>query len=490
MSDARTTTSDGRIRVPSDLDEVTDIGVEDHSEIDEAAVERIWQAARHWYAAGMHPAIQLCLRHNGKVVLNRAIGHGWGNAPDDPPDAEKVPVTTDTAFCAFSAAKAVATTVVHMLVERGAFSLDDRVCEYLPTYTSHGKDRTTIRHVITHSAGVPFATGPRPNLDRMDDTEYARRMLGELKPIHRPGLVHIYHGVTWGPLVREIVSAATGKNIREIVAEEILDPLGFRWTNFGVAEKDVPLVAPSHVTGKPLPAPIAKAFKMAVGGTLAEIIPFSNTPLFLTGIVPSSNLVSTADEMSRFAEILVRGGELDGVRVMRPETLRAATKECRRLRPDIADGFAPRRWGTGYMLGNKRFGPYGRNSPAAFGNTGLTNIALWADPERGLPPGSSAAANRAAIQKPNGIPPYWTGSPPRSRVSGSSRRRPVPPSTPSAPCGRTPSPTGIRPSPGARLRRFGSSPPAPRPRARAGRRLDRSASPGPPRWPMPIRRSW
>jgi CubicO group peptidase (beta-lactamase class C family) len=387
---------DGRIRVPTDLDAVTDVGAEDHSDIDPAAVERIWQAARHWYAAGMHPAIQLCLRHNGKVVLNRAIGHGWGNAPDDPPDAEKVPVTTATPFCAFSAAKAMATTVVHMLVERGHFSLDDRVCEYLPTYTSHGKDRTTIRHVMTHSAGVPFATGPRPNLDRMDDTEYARRKLGELRPIHRPGLVHIYHGVTWGPLVREIVSAATGKSIRDILATEILDPLGFRWTNFGVAEHDAPLVAPSHVTGKPLPAPIAKAFKMAVGGTMAEIIPFSNTPLFLTGIVPSSNLVSTADEMSRFAEILRRGGELDGVRVMRPETLQAATKECRRLRPDIADGFAPRRWGTGYMLGNKRFGPYGRNAPAAFGNTGLTNIAVWADPERGL------AAGLISSGKPSG----------------------------------------------------------------------------------------
>ena len=64
----------------------------------------------------------------------------------------------------YSAAKAITTTVVHMLVERGYFSLDDRVCDYLPTYTSHGKDRTTIRHVITHSAGVPFATGPRPDL--------------------------------------------------------------------------------------------------------------------------------------------------------------------------------------------------------------------------------------------------------------------------------------------------------------------------------------
>ncbi len=375
---------DGRIAVPADLDAVTDIGVEDHSLIPAAAVDRIWQAARHWYAAGMHPAIQLCLRYDGAVVLNRAIGHGWGNGPDDPPAAEKVPVTVATPFCVYSAAKAISTTVVHMLVERGAFSLDDRVCDYLPNYTSHGKDRTTIRHVITHSAGVPFATGPRPNLKRMNDSAYTRAKLGELRPIHPPGLMHIYHGLTWGPLVREIVSAATGTSIRDILATEILDPLGFRWTNYGVAEQDVALVAPSHVTGKPLPAPIAAAFRTAVGGTMAQIIPFSNTPLFLTGVIPSSSTVSTADEMSRFAEILRRGGELDGVRVMTADTLRSAAAPARRLRPDVATGLAPMRWGTGYMLGSTRFGPFGRDAAAAFGHTGLTNVAIWADPQRRL----------------------------------------------------------------------------------------------------------
>ena len=109
----------GRVRVPADLDTVTAIGDEDHSGIDPAAVERIWQAARHWYQAGMHPAIQVCVRHDGKVVLNRAIGHGWGNAPTDPADAEKIPVKTDTPFCVYSSAKAITATVVHMLVERG-----------------------------------------------------------------------------------------------------------------------------------------------------------------------------------------------------------------------------------------------------------------------------------------------------------------------------------------------------------------------------------
>ncbi len=380
-------TADGKIRVPADLDSVTAVGDEDRSEIDDAAVERIWQAARHWYQAGMHPAIQLCVRHRGRVVLNRAIGHGWGNAPTDAPDAEKVPVTTDTPFCVYSASKGITATVVHMLAERGVFSLDDRVCEFIPSYTSHGKDRTTIRHVLTHSAGVPFATGPKPDLKRADDHEYAQEQLAKLRPLYRPGLVHIYHALTWGPLMREIVYAAAGKDIREILAAEILDPLGFRWTNFGVDKEDVPLVAPSHATGRPLPPVIAQIFRKAIGGTVHEMIPYTNTTGYLTTVVPSSNTISTADEMSRFAEIWRRYGELDGVRVLQAETLRGAVAESRRLRPDFAVGLMPARWGTGFILGTNRWGPFGRNAPAAFGNLGLSNIAMWVDPERNLSAG-------------------------------------------------------------------------------------------------------
>ena len=380
-------TADGKIRVPADLDAVTTIADEDHSEVDSAAIERIWQAARHWYQAGMHPAIQLCIRRHGRVVLNRAIGHGWGNAPTDAPDAEKIPVTTDTPFCVYSAAKGVAATVVHMLAERGIFSLDDRVCDYIPTFTSHGKDRITIRHVMTHSAGLPFPTGPRPDVKRADDHEYAQQMLSGLRPLYPPGLVHIYHALTWGPLMREIVYAAAGKDIREILATEILEPLDFRWTNFGVDPQDLPLVAPSHATGRPLPPMIAQAFRKAIGGTVHEVIPYTNGRLFLTTVVPSSNTVSTANELSRFAEIWRRGGELDGVRVLQPETVRGAAAESRRLRPDFAVGLMPARWGTGFILGTNRFGPFGRNAPAAFGHLGLVNIAVWADPQRGLSAG-------------------------------------------------------------------------------------------------------
>ena len=376
--------NDGRIRVPADLDAVSTLGAESAGPGDRAAVERIWDSVRDWYRGGMHPAIQVCLRRDGEVVLNRSIGHGWGNGPSEHPDTEKILATPDTPFCVYSAAKFVAGTVVHMLVERGYFSLDDLVTDYLPHYGRHGKGRTTIRHVLTHSAGVPFFFGPRPDVKRVDDSEYTREQLAGMRPLYPPGWLHMYHGLTWGPLIREIVAAATGRSIREITATEILDPLGFRWTNFGVTDDDVALVAPSYATGKPLPAPMAAAFRKAIGGTLYETIPLTNTPLFLTSVVPSSTTVSNAAELSRLAEVLRRGGELDGVRVLRAETLRAAVAPSRQLRPDMATGGKPMAWGTGYMLGDKRFGPFGRDTAGAFGHTGLVDIAVWVDPARRL----------------------------------------------------------------------------------------------------------
>ena len=186
----------------------------------------------------MHPAIQLCLRHNGKVVLNRAIGHGWERPRRSPRIRKGIGHNGNAVLRVLRGQGNHDDRRSHAL-ERGYFSLDDRVCDYLPNYTSHGKDRTTIRHVMTHSAGVPLAPKRRPDVNRMDDTEYAREGLGELRPLYRPGLVHVYHAATWGILTREIVSAATGRNIREILANEILDPLGFRWTNYGVAAHDV-----------------------------------------------------------------------------------------------------------------------------------------------------------------------------------------------------------------------------------------------------------
>ncbi|MFT3663126.1 MAG: serine hydrolase [Gordonia sp. (in: high G+C Gram-positive bacteria)] len=378
---------------PDHLASLTDVADETPLPDDHRAADRIWEAAEHWYQAGTQPGIGVCLRVDGEVILDRAIGHARGvvvRAADGAPPAGSgsgealEPFRTDTPVCVFSSAKAMASTVLHMLIERGDLRLSDRVDDLIPGYGAHGKSRTTIDHVLTHRAGVPIPTGPRVDLRRSEDSAYTRAMLSQLRPIYPPGTLHFYHALTWGPLVREIVAAATGRGIRDVLAEEILDPLGFRWTNFGVRPDDVPLVAPSHPTGPPSGGMADAAFTRVVGGTLAKTVERANTPAFLTGVVPSSNAVSTAHELSRFAELLRRGGELDGHRVLWPATVRAAVRQRRRLRPDVATGGAPLRWGTGFMLGSQRSGPFGRDAPAAFGHTGLTQIAMWADPQRRL----------------------------------------------------------------------------------------------------------
>src|SRR5581483_2858090 len=155
-----------RVRVPRDLRSVTTIAAESDPEevgLSAKTIDRIWGAARNLYKTGVHPALQLCLRRNGKVVLDRAIGHARGNGPDDPPDAPKELATPETPFCVYSTSKGITAMVIHLLHERGALSIYDRVTDYIPEYGRHGKDETTIAHVLSHRAGVP--TLPRKILD-------------------------------------------------------------------------------------------------------------------------------------------------------------------------------------------------------------------------------------------------------------------------------------------------------------------------------------
>ena len=84
-------TGDGRIRVPADLDAATAVGLEDPGVLDPAALYRLWDAAWHWDRAGMQPAIQLCLAHNGKAVVNPPIGTAWGKGPAGPLDPQQTP---------------------------------------------------------------------------------------------------------------------------------------------------------------------------------------------------------------------------------------------------------------------------------------------------------------------------------------------------------------------------------------------------------------
>jgi CubicO group peptidase (beta-lactamase class C family) len=374
-----------RSRIPRDLESVTAVGPEDGAAAGGMAdeqVERIWQAATDLYRSGVHPAVQVCVRRNGAVVLDRAIGHARGNGPQDGEDAEKVPATPETPFLIYSGAKAVTAFVVHMLHERGLLHIQSPVCEYIPDYDCKTKGGITIGHVLAHRAGVPNLPPEAFDLDRANDRDYLVKILCDAEPVSDAGSRLAYHAVSGGYILGEIVWRVTGKDIRQVIAEEILDPLGFRWTNYGVAEEDLDAVAINYVTGPPTGPPLSNLLQRALGLPFDELVEASNDPRFLTAIVPSANTVTTANELSRFYEIMRRGGELDGVRVMRPETIRQALEEQSRLEVDWSLGF-PTRFSYGLMLGAQLLSLYGRDTQHAFGHLGFTNMLAWADAERG-----------------------------------------------------------------------------------------------------------
>src|SRR5690606_38568244 len=140
----------------------------------------------------------------------------------------------------------------------------------------------------------------------------------------------VYHALTSGLIQRLLVQRATGKRMREHLAEQVLTPLGFRWTTFGVDPVDIDKVVPSVKTGPP-PSRLALFLaRKALGGRMDKASKGDNDA-FLTSELPSGNLVTTASELSRFYEILTRGGELDGVRIIRPATLRDAIRPADRI---------------------------------------------------------------------------------------------------------------------------------------------------------------
>jgi CubicO group peptidase (beta-lactamase class C family) len=375
-----------RVRVPRDLESVTSIGDEaDPYDVGMTpeGVGRIWRTAQALYRGGAHPAIQLCVRRHGSVVLDRAIGHAEGNGPNDHPRAEKTPATPETPFLIYSASKAITATVIHLLAERGAFHLDDPVAEFVPEYAAHGKDRITIGHVLAHRAGVPNLPREALDLDRLSDPEHILRVVCDARPTSRPGQRLAYHAISGGFILGEVVRRVTGTDIRTVLAKEILDPLGFRWTNYGVRPEDVPLVGRNYVTGPPVGPPLSTVLTRALGLPVAKVVERSNDPRFLTGIVPSANVVSTANELSRFFEMLRRGGELDGVRILDPMTLRRALVEQSFLEVDFTFGM-PTPFGFGYMLGAKRVSLFGPDTENAFGHLGFVNILVWADPARAV----------------------------------------------------------------------------------------------------------
>lgn len=405
-----------RIDLPKDLAEITTTGEEEPASAGGLAsddVERIWAAAERLYRSGVHPAIGLCVRREGEVVLDRALGWARGIGPDDPDDAERVANTPETPHPIFSASKAMTACVAHLLDQEGKIHIGDRIAEYIPEYARHGKEGITIAHVLSHKGGVPNLPPEAFDLANVDDREKIVEILCEAEPRSRPGTALAYHAISGGYIIGEIVHRVTGKPIREVLAEEILDPLGFRWGNYGVAAADVGAVAHSHHTGAPLLPPLSNLLKRGLGVSVGDATRLANDPAFLTATIPAANVITTANELSRFFELLRRGGALDGVRIFEPRTLRRALIEQSYMEIDFTLGF-PTRFSLGMMLGSQVLSLYGPDTELAFGHLGFTNILGWADPERALSVGLITSGKPVLYPE---LPVFWNLARTIGRVS-------------------------------------------------------------------------
>ncbi len=364
------------VTLPGNVASVVRSGSEEPASFD---VERVWQKMVGVYRTGLHPAIALCVRHQGRVVLDRTIGH-----VDNPPGAAApgAIATPDTLFSLFSASKILTAMVVHALAEEGLLELDAPLVSYLPELDRHGKDRIRLTHLLNHTAGI--ADMPQGlDADRfMEDGKVPLESLAELVPTHSPGRRVAYHPMTSWLILAEIVKRVTEQDLRHHLRVRFLEPMGMKHLSYGVGVSDVPRVARHASTGPVPPELMDRIFTRTIGAS-CTLIERTNEESFLTGLFPSANIIGTANETCRFMQMLLNEGELDGVRVLRAETVRRAVTEVTATQFD-GTFLLPMRYGLGTMMGSRFLNAFGQGTQGAFGHLGFSNVVVYADPRRQL----------------------------------------------------------------------------------------------------------
>jgi CubicO group peptidase (beta-lactamase class C family) len=300
---------------------------------------------------------QICVIHKDQVVLDRAIG-----------------CRPDALFLIYSASKPFVALLVHLLAQQGQIDLDDPVAAHWPQYAQRGKGAITIRHVLQHRAGVPIAGGLLATLSHMHHWEKSVRDAECAKPRWPAGQVPAYHPITYGFILGELVRRVTGRPVRQVLFDELLEPLGLRDLHLGLPDDALPRAIPvlaSHYSG------IINQWHF-------------NRRRVRQAVIPAANISTSASELARFYHMLLRGGELDGVRVLE----RATIIEARKPSSDGAiDAFLQRpvRWAQGFQLGGPGNDPRdmarimgASSSSETFGHAGNASCLAWADPTRDL----------------------------------------------------------------------------------------------------------
>ena len=348
-----------------------------------ADVEAIWSSVVRFYKSGLHPAIALCIRRRGEIILDRAIGHARGNSPEDAEGTPLVSATPDTLYNFFSGSKSVTAMLIHLLQQEEQLHVDEPVATFIPEFAKRRKHSITIRDLLTHRAGIPATPEEAIDLDLLSKPEEIVRAFCELEPTHRPGSVQAYQAVTSGFILGEVVRRVTGKGIQQFLDERIRRPLKMKHFRYGVPERDLDRVAVDAFTG-PVPTwPYKNLVQIAFGASMRELVDLGNDPRFRTAVVPAANLIATPEEISRFFETLLCGGTYEETRVFDPRTVARATK------PQVTGQvdrvlMMPIPLSMGFMLGLRSFGFFGPRTANAYGHLGFTNVLGWADPDRDI----------------------------------------------------------------------------------------------------------
>lgn len=342
-------------------------------------VDAIWADVLRVFRTGIHPAVALCMRHRNQVVLDRVIGV---LDPAKPPLGSNK-ATPDSLFNLFSASKLLTAAVVHALVERGQLDLDARVADTLPAFGRGEKADIRLRHLLQHTAGMPDMPQDLDLESAMYDIPRVVERLAEMPQRTPPGRAVAYHPMSSWAVVCELIRHRTGRDLRDLAAELIVEPMGLERFNYGVEAQAVPRVAlhaPAGVQGVPL---MESVFRRTIGVSTADAIRISNSPAFLQAILPSANVIATPRETARFMQMLLDGGVSDGRRVLRSATVHRMLHD---ETPRAFDGTfgLPMRYGLGLMKGGNRLSLFGMRTRRAFGHLGFSNVLVYAEPDREL----------------------------------------------------------------------------------------------------------
>ena len=321
----------------------------------------------------------------------------WGGYTDK----EKTePWGRDTIANTYSTTKGMTALVAHRLVEQGRVDLDAPVAGYWPEFAAAGKQDIPVRWLLTHQAGLPAVRETLPP-ETLYDFAAMAEALAKTEPWWTPGEKHGYHPVTFGFLVGEVVRRVSGKSVGTLFREEVAEPLGADFhiglpaSEHGRVSDMIGSLAPPREggktgSGKPavrLKGPLANFMRDMSDPTTMVGAAFNNphvrpgahnTPEWREAEIPAANGHGNARALATIYGALARGGELDGVRLLEPESiLRARTEQV--SGPDATLGQMPMRYGLGYML-RSDFMPLSP-SENAFGHPGAGGSIGMADPD-------------------------------------------------------------------------------------------------------------